>query len=151
MENDNQQHDGEIVWLHSPDNGHFCVMHDCCGWHIVAGHVVRFKKEMQEAVYHTPGDPKPDVRIEPVIKVILLLDDTEQCTAGFLPRHVTARPCEAVHLHDKFAQIIELYDDTQEGFMRHNKSKRNHGMASYVLLDNIPEFEFLGLSLKKTI
>jgi len=96
---------------------------------------------MQEIVYCILGDPEPDVRIESVIKVVLILDGTERCTVGFLPRHVATRPNEAVHLHNKFAQVIELYDDTPEGFMRHNKSKRNHGMASYVLLDNIPEFE----------
>jgi hypothetical protein len=77
MEDDNQQHDGEIVGLNSPENGCSCVMHGCCGWHVVAGHVVRFKREMQEVVYHTPGDPEPDVRIEPVIKVVLILDGTE--------------------------------------------------------------------------
>ncbi len=49
MEDNNQQHDGEIIGLHSPENGRSCVMHDCCGWH-----VVRFKKEMQEVVYHIP-------------------------------------------------------------------------------------------------
>jgi len=46
MEDDNQQHDGEIVGLNSPENGCSCVMHGCCGWHVVAGHVVRFKREM---------------------------------------------------------------------------------------------------------
>jgi len=56
------------------------------------------------------------------------------CRSGACPR-------EAAHLHNKFAQAIELYDDTPEGFMRQNKSIRNHGMASYILLDNIPEFE----------
>ena len=141
MEDDNQQHDGEIVGLHSPHNGRSCVMHECCGRHVVVGHVVRFKREMQEIVYEAPGDPEPDVRIEPVIKVVLILDGTERCHVGFLPRHVAARPREAARLHNKFAQIIEVYDDTPEGYMRHNESKRNHGMASYVLLDNIPEFE----------
>jgi len=130
-----------MVILHSPENGHSCVMHDCCGQYVVAGHVVRFKREMQEIVYHTPGNPEPYVRIKPVIEVVLILDGTEQCTVGFLPRHVAARPREAAHLHNKFAQVIELYNDTPEGFMRHNKSVRNHGMASYILLDNIPEFE----------
>jgi hypothetical protein len=77
MEDDKQQHDGEIVGVHSPENDRSCVMHDCCGRHVVAGHVVRFKREMQEIVYHTPGDPEPDVRIKPVIKVILILDGTE--------------------------------------------------------------------------
>jgi hypothetical protein len=75
---------------------------------VVPGHVVRFKREMQEIVCHTPGDPEPDVRIEPVNKVVLILDGTERCTIGFLPRHVAARPPEAAHLHNKFAQVIEL-------------------------------------------
>jgi hypothetical protein len=52
-------------------------MHDCCGRHVIAGHLVRFKREMQEVVYRTPGEPKPDVRIKPVIKVVLILDGTE--------------------------------------------------------------------------
>jgi len=72
MEDDNQQLDGEIVGLHSPENGRSCVMHDCCG-----RHVVRFKRGMQEIVFRTPGDPEPDVSIEPVIKVVLILDGTE--------------------------------------------------------------------------
>jgi len=134
------EHDDEIVGLLSPDNGRSCVMHDCCGQHLVVGNVVRFKREMQEIVYNTPADPEPDVRIEPVIKVVLILDGTEQCHVGFLPRHVAARR-EGARLHSKFAQIIELYEDTPEGYMKNNKSKRNHGMASYVLLDNIPNFE----------
>jgi hypothetical protein len=78
--------------------------------------------------------------IEPVIKVVLILDGTERCHVGFLPRHVVARH-EGVRLHNKFAQIIELYEDTLEGYMKNNKSKRNHGMSSYVLFDNIPNFE----------
>jgi hypothetical protein len=47
-------------------------MHDCCGRHVVPRHVVRFEREMQEIVYRTPGDPEPDVRIKPVIKVSLI-------------------------------------------------------------------------------
>jgi len=94
-----------------------------------------------EVVYQVQGDPEPDARIETVIKAVLVLDGTERCTIGFLPRHVAARPEEAAQLHGKFAQIIELYDETPVGRMRHNKSIRCRGMASYILLDNVPEME----------
>jgi hypothetical protein len=102
---------------------------------------VRFKREVQEILYQVPGDPDPDARIETVIKAVLVLDGTELCTIGYLPRHVAARPEEAERLHNKFAQVIELYAETPVGLMRNNKSLRNHGMASYILLDNVPAME----------
>jgi hypothetical protein len=124
MNQEQQQHDGEIVGLHSPDNGRSCEQHECCGRHVVPGHIVRFKREVQEILYQVPGDPDPDARIETVIKAVLVLDGTELCTIGYLPRHVAARPVEAERLHNKFAQVIELYDETPVGLMRNNKSLR---------------------------
>jgi len=67
-------------------------------------------------------------------------EGAEHCTIGFLPRHVAARPQECTCFHNKFAQIIELYANSPNGLVKQNKS-RNHGMASYSLLDNIPELE----------
>ena len=136
-----QQHDGEIVGLHSPDNGPSCNLHVCCGRHVVAGHIVKFKREVQEIIYQVPGDPEPDAWIETVIKAVLVLDGTELCTIGYLPRHVVARSQEVERLHNKFAQIIELYEETPVGLMKYNKSIPNHGMASYILLDNVPAME----------
>jgi hypothetical protein len=112
--------------LHSSDNGHSCNLHVCCGCHVVPGHIVRFKTEVMEILYQVTGDPEPDAKIETVIKVVLILDGTKLCTNGFLPRHMAARPEEAASLHNKFAQIIELYDLTPVGWMRHNKSIRCH-------------------------
>jgi hypothetical protein len=110
---------------------------------VMPGNIVWFKREVMEVVYQVPGDPEPDddAQIETVIKAVLVLDGTEHCTIGFLPRHVAARPEEAAQLHGKFAQIIELYEETPVGQMRHNKSIRCHGIASYILLDNVPEME----------
>jgi hypothetical protein len=86
-------------------------------------------------LYQVPRDPEPDARIETMIKAVLVLDGTELCTIGFLPRHVATRPEEAALLQNKFARIIELYGLTPFG---HNKSIRCHGMASYIFLDNVP-------------
>jgi hypothetical protein len=81
-----QQHDGEIVVLHSPDHGHSCTQHACCGCYVVPGNDARFKREVMEVVYQVPGDPEPDAWIKTVIKAVLVLDGTELCTVGFLPR-----------------------------------------------------------------
>jgi hypothetical protein len=93
------------VKLHSPDNGRSCNLHDCGGRLVVPGHVVTLKREVQEVVYQTPGDPDPDVHIKTVMKAVLILDGAELCTIGFLPRHVAARPQECTCLHNKFDQI----------------------------------------------
>ena len=137
--NDNNQHDGEIVGLHNPGNGRSCNQHDCCGLHVRPGDLIRLKREVMEVIYQQDGDPEPDARFETVIKAVVIRDGVEACTVGFLPRHVACRPQEAAFLHRKFGQILELYADDPEDRMRANKSRRNHGMASYRLLDDIPE------------
>jgi hypothetical protein len=89
-----------------------------------------------EILYQVPGDPEPNARIETVIKAVLVLDGAKLCSIGFLPRQVAARPEEPACLHNKFAQIIELYDLTLVGRMRHNKLNRCNGMAY-----NVPAIE----------
>jgi hypothetical protein len=89
--------------------------------------------------YAVAGDPEPDFRYQTVIKVVVIRDGTESCNAAFLPRHVVARAQEVIRLDGKFAQVLELYEDDGAGPTRNAKSRRNHGMASYHLLDGIPE------------
>ncbi len=61
MQNDNQQHDGEIVGLDKPDNGHSCNMHECCGCHLRVGDIVRFKAVVLEVCYKdTDKGVEPD-------------------------------------------------------------------------------------------
>jgi len=78
-----------------------------------------------------------------VIKAVIIHDGVEACTVGFLPRHVACRPQEAAFLHRKFAQILELYADDPKDHMWANKSRHNHGMASFHLLDDIPDILIL--------
>jgi len=33
----NNQHDGEMIGLHSPANGRSCVQHGCCGKYLMVG------------------------------------------------------------------------------------------------------------------
>jgi hypothetical protein len=82
-----------------------------------------------------------DQRLEQVVKAVVIVDGAEMCTFGFLPRHVAARQAQVAVLNNKFARIIELYNNARPGSARHNKSLRNHGAASYILLDNFPIME----------
>jgi hypothetical protein len=102
--------------------------------------IVRFKVVVVDVVY-PDDDGGEDSRLEQVVKAVLISDSTEMCTVGFLPRAVANRPEDVDRFQDKFAQILELYDDTPPGRARHAKSKINHGMASFILLDNILLFE----------
>jgi hypothetical protein len=75
MRQEDQGYDGEIVGLHSPDNGRSCTQHACCGHHVVPGNIVWFKREVMEVVYQVPGDPEPDAQIKTMIKAVLVLDN----------------------------------------------------------------------------
>ncbi len=90
-------------------------------------------------VYGDTNDPEPDYRCETVIKVVIIHDGTESCHVDFLPQHVVGRPQVANQLDGKFAQILELYDADPVDSARNAKSHRNHGMASYCLLDDIQD------------
>jgi hypothetical protein len=136
---DNNQHDSEMIGLHNPANGRSCVQHDCCGRYLMVGELVRFKREVIRVDYGPPGDPEPDFWYETVMKVVIVRDGVESCHVGFLPCHVVARAQEVNRLHGKFAQVLELYDNKEVGHVRKNKSDRNHGMASYCLLDEVLE------------
>ena len=133
---DENQHDGEMVGLHNPANGRSCVAHDCCGMHLAVGDLVRFKREIMRIDYAPPG-AEPNYRYETVLKVVVVRDGVESCHVGFLPRHVVARSQEVNRLHGKFAQVLELYDNDEAANVRKRKSIRNHGMASYHLLDDV--------------
>jgi hypothetical protein len=128
MPNDNQQHDGEIVRLDKPDNGRSCNMRKCCGRHLHVGDIVRFKVVVLDVCYEdTDEGVEPDQRLEQVVKAVVIVDGTEMCTVGFLPRHVAARQAQVAVLNNKLAQIIELYNNARAGTARHNKSLRNKG------------------------
>jgi hypothetical protein len=71
------------------------------------------------------------------MKVVAIHNGVELRHAGFLPWHVVAHAQEVNHLHGKFTQVLELYDNDEVGLVTKNKRIRNHGMASYCLLDDV--------------
>ena len=84
--------------------------------------------------------PLQDRIIETVIKGILVKDGTEMCTVGFVPWYVAANERKRGLLVGQFAQIIELYGQG-ESTSKNLKSTWNQGMASYHVLNDIPEQE----------
>lgn len=42
--------------------------------------------------YEKDGNPEPNVRMERVIKIVLIHDGAESCPAGFLAHPVVVRP-----------------------------------------------------------
>ena len=120
--------EGEIVGLKGTSNGRSCVSHDCCGEHVNLDDLVRFRLSVADV----------DGKIEEAIHVVRIQDGTESCTIGFLPRNIVkSRKDKFI---GKFAQIIELYKYS-ESAVKHQKSHRNKGVASFCLLDDIPQQE----------
>jgi len=62
-----------------------------------------------------------DGSIETIVKGILIKDGTEMCTVGFVPWHVTASEKKKGLLVEKFAQIIELYDQGESALKKTEK------------------------------
>ena len=117
-------------------------MHECCGRHLHVGDIVRLKAVVLEVCYEdTDEGVEPDRRLEQVVKAVVIVDGAETCTVGFLPRHVAARQAQVAVLNNKFAQIIELYNNACPGSARPNNSFKSHGVASYILFDNVPIME----------
>lgn len=117
--------DGEIVGLGASSNGRSCVSHECCGHHLVMDDLIRLRSCIVDV----------DGRVEEGIRVARIRDGVESCIVGFLPRNLVKSNKEKYA--DKFAQVIELYDSSENSVKR-RKSYRNKGMASFRLLEDIP-------------
>ena len=77
-----------------------------------------------------------DGKIEEAIQAVRIQDGTPSCVIGFLPQNIVQSGKEKYV--GKVAQIIDLYDQS-ESEVKRRKSYRNRGVASFRLLDNIPE------------
>jgi hypothetical protein len=92
--------DGEIVGLRSSTNGCSCASHSVCGEHLRAGDLIRFRSVVVDV----------DGGTESAIAAVRILDGTETCIVGFLPRSIVNR--RRGDFPQKYAQIIELYDES---------------------------------------
>jgi hypothetical protein len=124
--------DGELVGLHYSDQGRSCNSHECCGKTLKAGELIRFKLCV---VVRT--DDEGDEVTEEAIKVARIMDGTETCVVGFLPKHCVVF---SNRYDNVFAQVLELYEE-HENSAKRRKGNLKGGMASYRLINDILTFE----------
>ena len=118
--------DGEILGLRGTTNGGSCEQHACCGAIVRPNDCVRFKA----AVVPIDGVDQAG------IKAVLILDGTELCTVGFLGESIAALKKTSDKFVNKFAQVIELYDSSENAAKR-AKRHNNLGVCSFRLLEDI--------------
>ena len=118
--------DGEILGLRGTTNGRSCEQHACCGAIVRPNDCVWFKA----AVVPIDGVDQAG------IKAVLILDGTELCTVGFLGKNIAALKKTSDKFVNNFAQVIELYDSSENAAKR-AKSHNNLGVCSFRLLEDI--------------
>lgn len=118
--------DGEIVGIDIPDNGHSCVVHECCGSSLLPNDLIRFKSDAIDV----------GGKIHSCFKAVRITDGVEGCNVGYLPLHIVSLK-DSPSYKEKFATIIELYRESEDSYKYH-KSQKNHGMASFRLLSDMP-------------
>ena len=96
--------------------------------HVCINDTVSFKLKMVEI-----GEEK---ELQMVMKAVVVQDGTELCTVGFLGKNIAALEKTRFRYQDKFAQIIELHDKSDNQTKR-SRSNQNLGVASFLLFDDI--------------
>ncbi len=119
--------DGEIFGLYSSNNGQSCTLHGVCGEHLLRNDLVTFKS----VVVPINGKNFDSISVHKIS------DGTESCRVGYIQQPFIDQWKDNI---DGFAQILELYENSPNTQKR-SKSRRNCGMASFTLLDDIPVFE----------
>ena len=114
--------DVEIVGLNNPTNGRSCSIHECCGQSIKRGALVRLVRGVIEIKGNT----------EYCIKVIKVVDSSDSCFVGYIPRVQSTLP-HVLNNIDKFAVVKELYHDSTSKYKR-DKSLCNFGMGGLCFL-----------------
>jgi hypothetical protein len=129
--------DGEVLGLQAFENGRSCVQHHCCSMLVVPNDIIKFKTTVIDEM--GMGEDSKSFSEED-IKVVLICNGTECYSVGFLCKSIVVVERDKARFVGRFAQIIELYDESANKTMM-LKSKRNMGIASFWLLDEIQDQE----------
>ena len=129
--------DDEVLGLQASGNRRSCVHHHCCAMLVVPNDIIKFKTTVIDGM--GMGESSKSV-LEEAIKAVLICNGTECCTVGFLCKSIVVVEKDKARFVGHFAHIIELYDESANKTMM-LKSKRNMGIASFWLLDEIQDQE----------
>jgi hypothetical protein len=127
---DDNKPEFEIVGLHLNSEGRSCTMHSHCGMHVQVGDVLRLVHHV--VTIRANGQP------EDAFKLVKIVDGTETCTVGFLPRAYINLPRITSRVAD-FCTVLEVYDHSNK--FKQLLSKKNHGIASCMFLHDVPRHE----------
>ena len=130
-------HDGEVLGLQVSGNNRSCVKHHCCGMLVVPDDIIKFKTTIIDGMGMGEGSKSVP---EEAIKAVLICNGTECSTVGFLCKSIVVVERDKARFVGCFAKIIELYDESANMTMI-LKSKKNMGIASFQLLDEIQDQE----------
>lgn len=106
-------------------------MHSHCGMHVQVGDLLR----LVLIVVTLRADKPP----EDAIKLVKVIDGTESCTVGFIPR-AFVRLERIKSRVDDFCVVLEVYDTSNNKYKKLH-SKKNHGVASCLFLTDVPRQE----------
>lgn len=121
----------EIVGLQGRTHGRSCHLHDCCGQFLKVGDVVRLKRA---CLHDTEAGTS-----EEAIKVVKIVQGTEGCTVGFLPRSVITHNLVTNHV-DKFGIVQVLFASCENPYLK-ERDDAYCGCAGIVMLNDIPSYE----------
>jgi hypothetical protein len=116
----------EIVGLFESNNGRSCCQHEICGRYVRNGDLLRLSNTIVTI----------NEKTEPAVKLVKVQDGADTCTVGFIPRSFAGSD-RVMRSINRFCQVVELYSDSDSKTKR-KLSHHNRGMASVVLLDDIP-------------
>ena len=128
---------GEVLGLQASGNCRSCVQDHCCGMLGVPNDIIMFKTTVIDGMGMGEGSKSV---LEGAIKAVLICNGTECSTVGFLCKSIVVVERDKARFVGCFAKIIELYDESANMTMI-LKSKKNMGIASFQLLDEIQDQE----------
>jgi hypothetical protein len=131
--------DSEVLGLIVSGTGRSCCHHDCHSMVVVPNDILHFKLTMIDVMGGGKEVENEDTMPEEAIKVVLVQDGTKLCTLDFLSRSIVEVEKDKARHIGRFEQVIELCDHSTNKTMLLKKSKRNRGIASFRLLENIQE------------
>ena len=104
---------------------------------VVPNDIIKFKSKFKKTGIDGMGIGEGSKgMLEEAIKAVIICDGTVHCTMGSLCRSIVVVERDKARFVGLFAQIIELYDESANKAMK-LKSKRNMGITSFWLLDEI--------------
>jgi hypothetical protein len=104
---------------------------------VVPNDSIKFKTTVMDGMGMGEGSKSVP---EEAIKAVLICNGTECCTVGFLCKSIVVVEKDKARFVGCFAQIIGLNDESANKTMM-LKSKRNMGIASFWLCDEIQDQE----------